>query len=176
MTRRNVLLLSASLGIAGLLVGCSSTASPPATAKADRPAPAPSAPSEPVAPTAAVAPAAAGEESLMIVYRQKRIVGMALNTSVYLDGVEVAELDPGTFVKIKLTPGSHRVWADEARDAITLAVESGRSYYFRMDLVAGLWKGNGKLAAVDESSGSKELAAFQCKPAEEIKVPALVVR
>lgn len=176
MIRRDVFLLSVSLGIAGLLAGCSSTGSPPATAKAAPPAESSSTPREPVPPPPAVAPAAAGEESLMVVYRQKRIVGMALNTSVYLDGVEVAELDPGTFVKIKLTPGSHRVWADEARDAITLAVESGRSYYFRMDLVPGLWKGNGKLAAVDEGSGRKELADFQCKPAEEIKVPALVVR
>lgn len=176
MIRRDVFLLSVSLGIAGLLAGCSSTGSPPATAKVGNPAPPPAAPSEPSAPTAAAAPATVGDESVMVVYRQKRIVGMALNTSVYLDGVEVAELDPGTFVKIKLTPGSHRVWADEARDAITLAVESGRSYYFRMDLVPGLWKGNGKLAAVDEGSGRKELADFQCKPAEEIKVPALVVR
>jgi hypothetical protein len=147
------------------LVGCSSTAPQPAAAKA---------PLSP-APDAAVV-ADAGDNALMTVYRKKRFVGMALHTSVYVDGTEIAELGNGAYVKVKVAPGQHRVWADEESDAITVGFETGKGYFFRMELVPGMWKGNGRMVAVDEATGKQELAEAKPKPTEDIKVPAMVVQ
>ena len=184
--KRNVLLwLAAVSAVVGLTAACSSTApapvaTPPSAASAPAPAPAPAPVPAPVpapAPETSPAPESAPTEgAVMTVYREKRVLGMALNTSIYVDGVEVAELDPGTYIRIKLTPGSHRVWADEERDAMPLLAEAGKTYFFRMELVAGLWKGHGKLVAVGAAEGERQFAEFHCKLTDEIKAPQLVAR
>ncbi len=164
-----------------LLAGCSSSAQRPEAAPAPELAPAPQAAPAPAseaapAPGAAPAPTAseAADAGYILVYRQKRIVGLALNTSVYLDGTEAAELDPGTYVRLKAAPGTHRMWSDEEKDAFEVTVEAGKTLYFRMDLVAGLWKGHGKMAAMSESAGAAEFASFELKHAEKIHAPGLV--
>jgi hypothetical protein len=161
--------LAPTLLAVALLAGCSTAASRPDGAPAPSPAPTPAS-----APEAAPATAGAGDAGFIVVYRQKRIVGLALNTSVYLDGTETAELDPGTYVRLKTTPGTHRMWADEEKDAFEIAVEAGKTLYFRMDLVPGLWKGHGKMVAMGESTGAAEFASLELKHAEKIHAPGLV--
>lgn len=157
--------------LAILTMACSSTAPAPAPAAA----PVAAAP-QPDAPAEVVASEPSGDEALLTFYRKKRAVGLALNTSVYVDGVEVAELDPGTYVKVRVQPGEHTVWADEKKDAITITAEPGATLYFRMELVPGLWKGHGKAVHVDSATGAAEFAEYQCKLTDEIKVPAMVVQ
>lgn len=157
--------------LAILTVGCSSTAPAPAPAATPVAAAAP-----PAGAAEVVASEPSGDEALLTFYRKKRVVGMALNTSVYVDGVEVAELDPGTYAKVRVQPGEHIVWADEEKDAITITAEPGATLYFRMELVPGLWKGHGKAVHVDAATGAAELAEYQCKLTDEIKVPAMVVQ
>ncbi|HPW56964.1 MAG: DUF2846 domain-containing protein [Thermoanaerobaculaceae bacterium] len=145
------------------LAGCSSTApQQQVTAEA--------------APAAVTVAADLGDNAVLTFYRKKRIVGLALNTSVYVDGVEVAELDPGTYVKVKVAPGAHQVWADEEKDAFTLTAEAGKTYFVRMELRPGMWKGHGKAVLVDEATGAAEFAEYKCKLADEIKVPSMVVQ
>jgi hypothetical protein len=152
------------------LVGCGSTTSHPAS-----PSPVTVATPTPVVPEATVA-ATSPDTALMTVYRKKRFVGMALHTSVYVDGTEIAELGNGTFVKVKVTPGLHRVWADEESDALAVAFETGKTYFFRMELVPGMWKGNGRMVAVDESTGAQEYADYKPKPTADVKVTTVVVQ
>lgn len=163
-----VVLVGATL----LLAACSTTAPAPSSTSAPAAVTAPST----VATPATTAQAETGDSAFMTVYRKKRIVGLALNTSVYVDGTEIAELDPGTYVKVRLSPGAHRVWADEEDDALTVTAEAGKTYFFRMELVPGLWKGHGRMIAVDDATGSKEFAEYQCRLAADIKVPAMVGR
>jgi hypothetical protein len=158
-----------------LLTACSSTTTPSPSVSPAPSAPTASALTAPATPTTASATPETGDSALMTVYRKKRIVGLALHTSVYVDGTEIAELGNGTFVKVKVAPGQHRVWADEERDAIMVGFETGKTYYFRMELVPGMWKGNGRMVAVDETTGKKEFADYHPKPAGDIKVPAMVV-
>jgi len=129
---------------------------------------------QPAAPASAVAAADSSDLGFVVVYRQKRIVGAALNTSVYFDGTEVADLDPGTYVKVKATPGQHRMWADEEKDAQTVTVVAGTTAYFRMELVPGLWKGHGRLVAVDAAAGAAEFAEWHPKPATSVQARDLI--
>ena len=161
------------------LCSCSSTA-PQQAATSEVPASIqPSAvPAEPA--PAPVSPSVAAEvpsdKALVTVYRKKRIVGLALHTSVYLDGTEVAELGNGAYVRLGIAPGPHVLYADEEKDAIKVDLEPAKEYFFRMELVPGLWKGNGVLKPVDEKTGVSELREWNLKLTKEIRKPEMVVR
>lgn len=178
------LLLISAAAVAVAFGGCSSTEQDnrPATAAAPAPAPAPE-PVEPAAPAAAaptLAPTAttvapAGGKAFAYFYRKKTILGGALNTSVHVDGVEVADLDPGTYVKVPLEPGPHAFYSDEKDDTLTETVEAGKEYYFRIDLQAGMWKGHGVLNRLDPAVGAPEFEKWKLKPAEDVRKPEMVV-
>jgi hypothetical protein len=116
------------------------------------------------------------DKALVTVYRKKRIVGLALHTSVYVDGVEVAELENGAYVRLAIAPGPHVLYADEEKDAIKVDLEAARQYFYRMELVPGLWKGNGILKPVDEKTGATEFKEWKLKLTKEIRKPEMVVR
>ncbi|MCE7959139.1 MAG: DUF2846 domain-containing protein, partial [Acidobacteria bacterium ACB2] len=123
---------------------------------------------------AAVAPADA--KAYAYFYRKKTILGAALNTSVHVDGIEVADLDPGTYVKVPLEPGKHAFYSDEEDDTLKLEIEAGKEYYFRIMLKAGMWKGHGVLNRVDPSEGAPEFEEWKLKLAEDIRKPEMVVK
>ncbi len=184
-----------TLGCASALVwlACGSTQStakapqppaPPAQVGSAEPAATEPAPSQPVQPAAAepaprrteaVASAAAGDQAFAYFYRKKKIAGMALNTSVHVDRVEVADLDPGTYVKVPLSPGKHAFYSDEDDDSFEIDVEPGREYFFRIELRAGMWKGHGVLKLVDVKEGSEEFEKWQLKLAKDVRKPDMVV-
>ena len=126
--------------------------------------------------TLSVAPDVPADKALVTVYRKKRIVGLALHTSVYVDGVELAELENGAYIRLAIAPGPHALYADEEKDTIKVDLEAGREYFFRMELVPGLWKGNGILKPVDEKTGATEFKEWKLKLTKEIRKPEMVVR
>lgn len=92
----------------------------------------------------------------LVFYREKKFTGSALRYTIWMDGVEVADLKNGSFFMIKAAPGEHKLHADEEKDEFTIVVEEGKTYYYRGDLKEGLWKGHGRLSPVDASFGEKE--------------------
>jgi len=160
-TAASLVLPAAALG---LLVGCASsggsgtptTATPGAYAR--------------------TVPAPPADQAYLVFYREKRFVGKALNTSVHVDGVEIAELDGGTYIIVPVPAGEHKLYADEEEDAFSMSVEGGKVYYLRMGLVPGLWKGNGELEKVDENTGANEFGTWKLEPAEEVKEPARILK
>lgn len=169
MTARRPAMLPALVAGIVLLAACSSA--PPSSS-------APTGGGVTTVPPPAPTPARTlpvAHDAFATVYRTRRLVGTALNTSVHIDGVEVAELDNGTYVRVRLGPGAHTFYADDERDALTVTVEAGREYYFRTELVSGAWGGHGKLQRVDAAAGAAELKAGTLKPATEIRDPRLVV-
>ena len=177
--RSRLLSFAAILGIGVALCSCSST-EPRQAATGEVPAAVPpsAAPAEPgSAPaTPSVAAEVPADKALVTVYRKKRIVGLALHTSVYVDGVEVTELENGAYIRLAIAPGPHVLYADEEEDAIKTDLEAGKAYFFRMELVPGLWKGNGVLKPVDEETGASEFKEWNLKLTKEIRNPEMVVR
>lgn len=177
---RTRLLPSAALLAFGVaLCSCSSTGPQQAAnseaAAAVQPSASQAAP-ESAPATPSVASDVPSDRALVTVYRKKRIVGLALHTSVYLDGVEVAELENGAYVRLAVAPGPHALHADEEKDTIKVDLEPAREYFFRMELVPGLWKGNGILKPVDGKTGSTEFKEWTLKLTKEIRKPEMVVR
>lgn len=170
------------LPLAFSLAGCLGAQTPaPETPVPDAPvveAPAPVPP--PVVESAPpVTPAEdLSQVAVALVYREKRFAGAILNTSVFVDDMEIADMDNGTYLKVRLVPGEHRIHADEKKDELTLLFEAGKIYYFRMGLRAGLWKGHGKLEPVDETTGEKEFGSWKAKLvyAKDVRKPDMVIR
>lgn len=184
------LLPSATLLALGMMTICScSSTEPQQAARSEPPAtvqpsavpaeqvPAPASPSvTPVTPTTSAASQAPADKALVTVYRKKRIVGLALHTSVHVDGVEVAELENGAYVRLAIAPGPHAFHADEEKDTIKVDLERAKQYFLRMELVPGMWKGNGALKLVDEKTGAAEFKDWNLKLTKEIRKPEMVVR
>jgi hypothetical protein len=187
------LLPSATLLALGMMTLCScSSTEPQQAAKSEPPAavqplaaptepgPAPASPAAtpatPATPTTSAASEAPADKALVTIYRKKRIVGLALHTSVYADGVEVAELENGAYVRLAIAPGPHAFHADEEKDTIKVDLEPAKQYFFRMELVPGMWKGNGVLKLIDEKTGAAEFKEWNLKLTKEIRRPEMVVR
>ncbi len=142
------------------------------------PVPAPPAPAKELGQTPSPGTEEHQQAALLNVYRQKRFMGSALDTAVFVDGTKVAQLGNGTYVLMKVSPGEHKLRSDEKNDTLHVQVEASKTYYYRMDLdlPTGLQRGHGKLTQVDEATGKKEFQKWNPKPASEVYKPELVVK
>lgn len=93
---------------------------------------------------AAKPPSAAGK-AVVFVYRPGKLVGGALEPSVYCDGVEVARMDNGRYFVLLLDPGEHRIRTTQE--------------YKRVDLKLG----------ADEADAAKELKKLKPLGADKVK-------
>ena len=139
----------------------------------------------PIVETPAAAPAVeaqpgveTAQSPILLFYREKRFAGAILNTSVFVDDVEIADMDNGTYLKVKVISGEHTIRADEKRDEMVVSFEAGKIYYFRMGLAFGFWKGHGKLEPVDATTGAKQFTEWKPKLvyAKDIRKPEMVVQ
>lgn len=136
------------------------------------------APAEATKPAGAVNAAAPESRAILLFYRESRFVGGALRPSIYVDDVEVAYLSSGSYLKVAVTPGDHTIYADKKADELTLPVESGRTYYFRVGIRAGLFKGHGKVEPMSPEAGAKEFESWKPKLTYTAKIlkPEMVVK
>jgi Protein of unknown function (DUF2846) len=156
-----------ALAIAVLtLVACSSS-TPPAAA----PAPAPSV--APAATTAAVVPPAAtadhSDKATIYVYRQKAFMGMALRPTVMVDGKDLVNVGNGRIYIGYFTPGSYNFQMDDKKSGAKLDLKPGDTYYMRVDIVPGFWKGGGKLSLIDAKQAVDEVKGLTPIEAKEIE-------
>jgi hypothetical protein len=113
-------------------------------------------------------------DAVVVVYRPWREGGELINTSVYVDGTDVAELDDRAFLQLKLPAGTHRFRSDQEKDEFELALLPNTTCYMRIDLVMGYFKGHGRLYVVDEVQGRVESRTKSMRPAKDVRVPALL--
>jgi hypothetical protein len=163
-----------------------------------------SAPKQPVNLAAVTgAPGTKTGAATITFYRPRDLVGVAFNTSVWLDKIDIADLDPGTFVLVKASPGSHKIHCDENGDSLPVNLEAGKNYFVRVKVVPGAGKGagvlpdyfpvnvdlevgksyffkvklcHGVLLPVDNASGMKEFAGEKLSASKAIKQPSLVLQ
>ena len=157
-------------------------AAPPQEGPATPPPAAPPAPTPEARPTESAKPAPvaapkASDKAILLFYRESRFVGAALRPSLFVDDVEVAYISSGSYLKVAVSPGDHVIYADEKGDALTFPTEAGKTYYFRVGIRAGIFKGHGKIEPVSEEAGSKEFEAWKPKLTYTAKIlkPDMVV-
>jgi Protein of unknown function (DUF2846) len=89
-------------------------------------------------------------------YRPRRFQGSALKPSVFVDDARSGQLHNGDSIKVSVPPGNHRIYSTDKSTGIELNAKSGQTYYVRVDIQVGFWKGHGGVTLVDPQEGKYE--------------------
>ena len=114
-------------------------------------------------------------KAVVIVYRPGKLVGKALEPSVYSDGVEVARMDNGRYFILLLEPGEHRIHMTQDNKRVDLKLGAGEVAFVRIKIVMGMMKGRGEPSLADEEDAAKDLKKMEPLGADKIKSTSLVV-
>jgi hypothetical protein len=105
---------------------------------------------------AAAAPAsdaAGGATGTVIFFREKKFTGAAIRYKVRENGVELCKLKNGSFCMVSVPVGKHEyVVHSEAKDVLTLEVESGETYYVVGGISMGFMAGRPNLSPSDKAT------------------------
>lgn len=91
-------------------------------------------------------------------YRAHRFEGSALKPPLYVDEIEVAHLHNGDAVQVMVTPGPHQIHSNDKSTGIELDAKAGQTYFVRVDIKAGAWKGHGQITLIDPQEGKYEFS------------------
>jgi hypothetical protein len=118
---------------------------------------------------------ASDEMVTVYIYRPNKLLGKALEPSVFCDGVELARMDNGRFLTLKLKPGRHMVHMTDKKKGFDINMGGGQEYYFRVGIEMGMWKGQGKLMLEDKEKGVAEIKKLKPLDSSKIKDQTMVV-
>lgn len=119
--------------------------------------------------------AVSSEEATVYIYRPKKVVGSALEPSVYVDETELARMDNGRYFAIKVKPGKHIIRMTDDKKGYALDMGPGQTYFFRIGIEAGVWKGHGKITLDDAERAKAEIKKLEFLGQDKIKAPTVVV-
>src|SRR5436305_878891 len=115
------------------------------------------------------------EMATVYIYRPSKLVGKALAPSVFCDGVELARMENGRYLTLKLTPGKHIVHMTDKQKGFEVNMGGGQEYYFRIGIEMGMWKGQGKLTLDENEKGAAEIKKIKPLESDKIKDRTMVV-
>jgi uncharacterized protein DUF2846 len=118
---------------------------------------------------------ASTEEATVFIYRPDKWTGKALEPSVFVDETELARMDNGRYFAIKLRPGKHIVRMTDDKKGYAVDMGPGQTYFFRIGLEMGMWKGHGKITLDDRERAVKEIKKLKFIGQDKIKATTLVV-
>jgi hypothetical protein len=106
-----------------------------------------------------VAADAEQSQATIYFYRPRRFVGSALKPSVFVDSTNVGRMRNGDSIKFSVAPGTHAVYSNDKSTGLSLEAKPGQTYYVRIDIQAGAFKGHGGITLMDPQQGSYEIKA-----------------
>lgn len=119
--------------------------------------------------------AASSEEATVFIYRPKKLTGRALEPSVFVDETELARMDNGRYFAIKLKPGKHIIRMTDDKKGYAIDMGPGQTYFFRIGIEAGMWKGHGKITLDDRERAIEEIKKLKFLGQDKIKAPTMVI-
>ena len=114
-------------------------------------------------------------EAIVYIYRPSKMMGKALEPSVFVDDTELARMDNGRYFAVKLKPGKHIIHMTDDKKGYAIDMGPGRTYYFRIGLEMGMWKGKGKITLDDADRAIKEIKKIKFIGQDKIKATDIVV-
>ncbi|MGA8220782.1 MAG: DUF2846 domain-containing protein [Candidatus Acidiferrales bacterium] len=91
-------------------------------------------------------------------YRPRRFQGAALKPSVFVDDARVGHLHNGDTIRVSVAAGSHRMYSTDKSTGVELDAKAGETYYVRVDIQVGFFKGHGGVTLVNPQEGKYEVA------------------
>lgn len=114
-------------------------------------------------------------KAVVIVYRPGKLVGKALEPSVFCDGVELARMDNGRYFVVLLEPGEHRIHMTQDNKRVDLKLGAGEAAFVRVRVVMGMMKGRGEPSLADEEDAAKDLKKMEPLGLDKFKDNKLTV-
>ena len=115
------------------------------------------------------------EDATVFIYRPNKWPGRALEPSVFVDETELARMDNGRFFAIKLKPGKHIIRMTDDKKGYAIDMGPGQTYFFRIGMEMGMWKGHGKITLDDRERAIEEIKKLKFIGQDKIKATSLVV-
>ena len=124
----------------------------------------------PVTPTATDA-----SDAIVYIYRPSKMVGKALEPSVFVDDKELARMDNGRYFALKLKPGKHIIHLTSDKKGYAIDMGPGQTYYFRIGIEMGMWKGHGKITFDESDRAIAEIKKIRFIGQDKIKAADVVI-
>ncbi len=117
----------------------------------------------------------ASEPATIFVYRPSKMMGKALEPSVFVDDTELARMDNGRYFAVKLPPGKHFVHMTGDKKGYAIDMGPGQTYFFRVGIEMGMMKGRGKITLDEGERAVAEIKKLKFIGADKVKAPTMVV-
>lgn len=114
-------------------------------------------------------------KATVYIYRPKKLVGAALEPSVFCDDVELGRMDNGRYIMLRVDPGDHRFHMTQDYKRVSENLRAGQVLYLRVGVEMGMMKGRGTISLADEDDALKELKKIKPLGADKLKDNKLVV-
>ena len=114
-------------------------------------------------------------DSIVYIYRPNKMGGKALEPSVFVDDIELARMDNGRYFALKLKPGKHIIHMTDDKKGYAFDMGPGQTYYFRVGIEMGMWKGHGKITLDDSDRAITEIKKIKFIGKDKIKAADVVV-
>ena len=108
----------------------------------------------------------------LVIYRPRNSMGGLLSPSVELDGKELVNISNGTVFVAAIAPGHHVFQIHNKPSGTEVTLKPGGSVYLQVEIVPGVWKGNGKLTQVAPEQGEFEAKRLKPIDPEQINDPS----
>src|SRR6185295_17679045 len=89
----------------------------------------------------------------VFIYRPEKWMGYMQEPSVFVDGTELARMDNGRYLAVRLPPGKHLLHMTDKKRGFAINMGAGERYFFRIAIEPGMWRSHGKLTLVDAATG-----------------------
>lgn len=130
---------------------------------------------EKLVPVLMEATAVNSEDATVFIYRPNKWPGRALEPSVFVDETELARMDNGRYFAIKLKPGKHIIRLTDDKKGYAIDMGPGQTYFFRIGIEMGMWKGHGKITLDDRERAVEEIKKVKFLGQDKIKATTLVI-
>ena len=115
------------------------------------------------------------QEATVFIYRSGKVMGNFMEPSVFIDKTEVARMDNGRYLALRLKPGKHTIRMTDDEKGYTIDASPGQMYFFRIGIERGMFKGNSTIAPEDRDRAVEEIKKLKFIGQDKIKAPAMVV-
>jgi hypothetical protein len=173
-----LILLAVMLSLSATLVAAQEPAPAPSPAPPSETKPQESQPETASKPVEAAAnaekPAETEPQPTIYFYRIKQFIASSLEPSVYCDEKELARMDNGRYFGVTLAPGKHVCRMGDKQTGFEIDVKGDQTFYAKVSIETGVWKGHGRLTLIQPEQGGFELKKVKLLGASKVRNRELV--
>jgi len=114
-------------------------------------------------------------DATVFIYRPSKMMGKALEPSVFVDDTELARMDNGRYFALKLKPGKHIIHMTDDKKGYAIDMGPGQTYFFRIGIEMGMMKGHGKITLDEADRATAEIKKLKFIGKDKIKASDVVI-